>query len=355
MHRSSLPIKPIDTSKFFVVTMISNPQRYRVRYDLYRKFAKHVADSGASLMTVEVAYGDRPFEITEPGNPWNLQLRTKSEVWHKENALNLGVAHTPMRDFQQVAWIDADVDITRPDWVQETVQQLQHHDVVQLWSVANDLMPNLEPFRTYRSFCSCYQNSIRLDFDNIAGEPGVGSPLNPDGGVEGNGILQSKDVLQVPIGGYYGGTRPYWHSGFAWAMRRQAWDDLGGLIEHGVLGAGDHHMALALIGEAKRSMPGYISKAYLDLVMEWEARATRYIKRNIGVVPGLLNHFHHGPKIKRRYNARWNILKRHEFDPHYDLKRDSNGLWQLTDRNFRLRDDLRSYFSQRDEDSLEVG
>jgi hypothetical protein len=37
-----------------------------------------------------------------------------------------------------------------------------------------------------------------------------------------------------------------------------------------------------------------------------------------------------------------------------DIKRDWQGLWQLTDRKIRLRDELRAYFRSRDEDSTGV-
>jgi hypothetical protein len=37
-----------------------------------------------------------------------------------------------------------------------------------------------------------------------------------------------------------------------------------------------------------------------------------------------------------------------------DLKRDWQGLWQLTDPKVRLRDELRAYFRSRDEDSTEI-
>lgn len=35
--------------------------------------------------------------------------------------------------------MDADVQFSRADWAQETVQQLQHYHVVQMWSMCQDL------------------------------------------------------------------------------------------------------------------------------------------------------------------------------------------------------------------------
>lgn len=315
----------MDLSKFHVVTVISNPVRYRTRYDLYRRFAKHVADAGVQLTTVEIAFGDRPFEITEAGNPRHLQLRTFFELWHKENMINLGIAKLPA-DWEYVAWIDADVAFTRVDWPMETIHQLQHYMVVQMFQQCMDLGPNYEVIQQHNGFVwSYHQNDCKP----------------PQG---------------AGWGGYYGVERPkaFWHPGYAWAARREAIDHLGGLMDWPILGAADHHMALALIGEARRSVPGGISKRYLDEILEWQERADKFIQHDIGYVPGTINHFWHGKKKDRKYVERWDIITRNDFDPDTDLKRDWQGLWQLTDRKPKLRDEIRAYFRQRNEDSIDL-
>src|SRR6185312_15440002 len=123
-----------------VVTAISNTNRYRSRYELYREFEPYVLNSGGDLYTVEMAFGDRPHEVTVRTNPKHLQLFSSTELWHKENMINLGVARLPS-DWKYVAWIDADVSFTRHDWVKETLHQLQHYDVVQMFEDAYDLAP----------------------------------------------------------------------------------------------------------------------------------------------------------------------------------------------------------------------
>jgi hypothetical protein len=44
---------------------------------------------------VELAFGNRPFEVTDPDNPRHVQVRSGHELWHKENLVNLGVARLP--------------------------------------------------------------------------------------------------------------------------------------------------------------------------------------------------------------------------------------------------------------------
>jgi glycosyltransferase involved in cell wall biosynthesis len=272
-----------------------------------------VENAGAVLITVEAAFGNRPHAITEANNPHHLQLRTNTEIWHKENLINLGIERLP-QDWEYVAWIDADIQFADPNWVNETLNQLQHYDVVQMFSKAQDLGPRHEPFQVHNGFMYSYLNSL---CDN------------------------TKDYSQ-------------WHPGFAWAARRSAINALGGLIDIAILGAGDRHMAHALIGTVKKTIHSKLNQAYAKELILWENRAERYIRRNVGYVPGLILHYWHGKKRDRRYADRWKIIIDNNYNPHIDLKEDWQGLWQLTEHNFKLRDDIRAYFRSRNEDSIDL-
>lgn len=303
--------------KLHVVTCISNPIMYGTRYKLYKKFAQQVEDAGAILYTVEMAFGDRPFVLTSYDNPRHVQVRSFFELWHKENMLNLGIQALP-DDWDRVAWIDADVAFTNPDWVEQTIEQLEHYMFVQMFSHATDLSPRHEPMKTHKGFVYCYQQ-------------------NPD------------DFLAKKSKYAHG------HPGFAWAARREALDAVGGLIDWGILGAGDRHMACSLIGQVKSSFPDEVHRGYRQLALDWQARATKRIKKDIGYVAGTINHYYHGPKSARGYMSRWQILIKEQFNPLDDIFRDTRGLWQLEEHKAGLRDKVRRYFRSRFEDDTSEG
>jgi hypothetical protein len=314
----TVSIQPVD-APLYVIAPIINPSRYRSRYSLYREFEKYITGTGAILYTVEAAYGDRDFEITDAANPRHLRLRTNHEVWHKENLINIGVSRLPP-DWKYVAWIDADVQFARADIVAETIHQLQHFSVVQMFAQATDLGPRHEPLRSFDGFVSRWMKRI-----------------GPS----------------CPTAQQYGA----WHPGFAWACRRDAWDHLGGLIDFGIVGSADRYMACALIGEIAQSLSPEIVRHcpdYTEWCLEWQARAETCIKHNIGFVDGLLLHYFHGAKKNRGYINRSEMLWKNQFDPARDIKRDWQGLWQLTGQKIALRDQLRAYFRSRDEDSTEA-
>ncbi len=277
-------------------------------------------ESGVTLWTVEVAFGDRPFEITDSDHPCHLQLRSWDIIWHKENALYLLASRLPA-DWETLCWIDADVEFTARhgarNWVQETWHALQQYMVVQMFSHCIDLGPNGEHIQSHQGFNYAY--------------------------------LQGK-----PRGKCY----THWHPGYAWACRREAWDHMGGLIDTAILGSADHHMAAAWIGVAEETIHDQSSPAFMKPIKIFQERCERHLRRDVGYVPGTILHAWHGKKKDRRYIERWKGLVDHKFDPYTDLKRDFQGLWQYHDdgslRSIKLRDYIRQYMAARNEDSVDL-
>lgn len=312
-------------SRLHVVTAITNPVRYKSRPALYREFVKHIAaNPHATLWTAEAAFGERPFEVTEEGNPNHLQLRTRVEIWHKENLLNLLIEKILREtDAQYIAWVDADVHFARNDWAEETIEQLQHYDVVQMFSECRDLDSQYNPVP------DSFMNSMTYCW--LHGKAPVKSQLSPY-------------------------TRSAGHCGYAWAIRRDALEKIGGkLIDFAIVGSADYQMACALMGKASETLVAGAHSRYNERILEWEEKA-RELHRNVGYVPGLLLHNWHGRKSSRGYVWRNKILVEHQFNPDKDIGYDEQGLIKLnmdgSDRKILLRDALRHYFRSRNEDEL---
>lgn len=306
-HRSAPGLK-----NFYVIAPITNPARFASRYRLFEEFRARMLRDGINLFVVEVAFGDRAFECNA-----DLSLRTWDPIWQKERSINLAVQRLPS-DWEYVAWIDADVAFCRDDWAEETVHQLQHHQTVQMFQNALDMGPKGEVMQVHTGFAWCWRNKV-----------------------------PPKSAAFVQ--NYYN-----WHPGYAWAYRREAWEALGGLIDIAILGAGDHHMAHALLGHVHERTPSFVSPGYSVELEAWQRRAVTHIREDIGYVPGTLHHAFHGPKRKRFYQERWDIIRRHQFDPAVHLKPDAQGLWQLTHEGECLRQDLHDYTHARDEDDIRV-
>ena len=143
-----------------------------------------------------------------------------------------------------------------------------------------------------------------------------------------------------------------WHTGFCLSFRREVLDQTGGLLEVGVLGSGDHHCFSCIAGKGGETCNRQLHPNYRAAVLAWQDRATRFIQGDLGFVPGTIMHNFHGPKANRRYHTRWEILVRHQFDPLEDVTKNTQGVLELTSSKHGLRDDIRRYFDQRNEDGL---
>jgi hypothetical protein len=321
-----LPRSPHE--QLYVVTAVFNPRGFTSRYRLYRDFSPYVADSGAQLVTVELSFADRPFEVTVAGNPWHLQLRTSDFLWHKERLLNLGIQHLLriVPSAKYIAWVDADVTFSRRDWVDQTIKALNHHAIVQPFGEAINLGPDEQQIWACPSaFRKFYERGFHRD-----------PPL--------------------PWSAWGGG-----HPGLAWAARRETLDQLGGLIDFCIAGSGDTHMANALMGLPRSGVfnnPGAdsidrFSPGFIAGIERWAQRCQTYVRQNVGYVPGACLHHWHGKSEQRGYTKRWDIARYHQFDPAADLITDAQGCWRWSGANPRLEQDISRSLSSRNEDSID--
>lgn len=306
----------LDLSKFYVVTPYANFQRWRTRKENYLKFKEHMRRSGVKLITVELALGERPFEVINTDDPLDRGIRVWDEMWHKEAQVNYGIWNVVPPNWEYLAWVDCDVEFVQESkWAIETVQLLQEFQWIQMWETAVNLGPNGEALSTNHSFMSQY----------IRGRK------------------------------YNGKGYPYWHPGFAWAARREALEGVGGLMDFGVVGHGDHHMALALLGWLEPFFKKHpVSDAYKQLALGWQDRALDVVRKDVGFMPGTILHSWHGKKKDRRYEERLRNISPENFNPLTDILRGPNGMWRWSNLNSTLRDDHRTYFRGRNEDSNEA-
>jgi hypothetical protein len=305
-----------------VIAVISNPKEYKRRYELALKFIDHIIGFGVSLTVVECQIGQHPFHIPdkETSKYKVIRVRNNSEMWVKENLINIGIKSLPS-DAKYVAWIDADVEFENLKWVEQTIEALKENRIVQLFHTCSDLDPNKNILGVHKSFGFCFSKKI---------------------GKNTNCYLNSSKGVNF-------------HTGYAWAARLETVKELGGLFEHAIAGSSDRHMAYSFIGKIESSYPGNTSKAYINDLLSWSDRALRVVQGNIGYVHGNIFHYWHGKKADRKYQERWSIIKDNCFDPTKDLTKNEQGVLEWNEHaSEKMRKDMIDYFAQRNEDSNEL-
>jgi hypothetical protein len=303
-----------------VIGVLSNPARFHSRYRLAREWQEHMAATpNVKLHMVESAFGDRHHEVVD-GLDSVLRLRTSSEIWTKENMINLGVKSLLPVDWKYVAWVDCDTHFRDSSWAQETLHQLQHWPIVQPWMQCADL-------------------GFRGDIRNMDHSFGY---------LWHNGkIPEHHSKNKTPYEKF-----KYGHTGYAWACTRGFWEQVGGLMDWCILGSADHHMAWACVNKVDDTINGNCTPAFFRKAHEWQARAVRACHQQVSFVNGRIEHNFHGPKGRRGYRDRWKLLIEHAYNPDTDLMYDAQGMIQLVGKP-QLEQAIRMYNRSRGEDSIE--
>jgi hypothetical protein len=300
---------PIDDT-LHIIIVVSNICEYKKRWILANEFIYRMKDeTHIKLYVVELAYGTQKYQVTNPNNPNHLQLCTDIPLWHKENLINIGVRRLLPESWKAMAWIDADIEFDNPHWVQDTLKLLNRtFDVVQLGSHIVDLNQDGTTGYIYSGFGYQYNRNIP----------------------------------------YFLSENNSWQAGYAWACKRTAYEQLGGLYESSILGAGDLNISTSIFQNVLTNIPDTLDSEYKRSLLEYEKKAKGL---KLGYTPGIIKHHFHGSKEKRHYESRWNILVKHKYNPYTYVKHNSEGILvptELFPREMIL--DILNYFKSRDED-----
>ena len=228
---------------------------------------------------------------------------TKNNMWQKERMLNIGIESLPP-DVDAVAWLDADIVFTNPNWYEDTLKLLRTCPVVQLFQRVDYLGNNGDVIRR----CNSWANNYTC----------------------GN---QAKSHGQP---------------GFAWAARRDAIPD--GIYDKDIIGGGDCHLIASWLEETKWVERQYTSlkRPALDFA-NWKSKQLPRVQGRIGCVNGAAFHLYHGSRENRQYVDRLQILRNNNFDID-DIRIGDNGLWEWSSDKPGLHADVADYFHARKED-----
>jgi hypothetical protein len=302
------------------LTTYYNPAGYSKKLINYREFSKSLKAQNLKLLTVELAFGDSEFELSEEDADILIRYRTENKLWHKERLLNLGLGLLP-EDCDKVVWLDADILFFDPLWVEKTARLLEKYRIIQPFSFA-----------------------VRFPHDrNILSRRNINKIRRNDPAYQGfiYSFKQPRGALKVQ------------NSGLAWAGRRDIF------LRHGfydrlILGSGDKLMGGAFLGfrfaDEFQRFPGKM----IDHQNQWILKIHREVGGSVTYQDGVIGHLFHGTMTKRNYFERTNILKDNDFDPVKDIMPDSNGIWKWATDKTEMHHKIIDYFHSREEDAIPV-
>jgi hypothetical protein len=286
-----------------------NPCRYRSRGENYRRFRANVVQSGIPLLTVELAFGDAPFEFSAESDL--LQIRGSDVMWQKERLLQLGGEVLLHAGYRKLVMLDADVLFDDLSWPERVSRALDAVPIAQCFSVAEHH----------------YADQVQL-------QPSIAYAHLHEG------ITRS--------------VAP----GLAWGIRSEVFCEVG-LFEYCVVGGGDSALAHGALGLAHDSTAwdtnlrhrGFMrdpGPAMLAAYQAWARRLVRVTAGEFGYVDGKVISLPHGAKSARNYPARHRLLA--GFEPELEVTSIGGGPFVWTRAGAHRRDAVARYFFERDED-----
>lgn len=228
--------------------------------------------------------------------------------------------HLP-EDCDKITWLDADIIFCNSEWVDETRTLLGTYKVVQPYS-----------------FCAVLPRGVyAVNFDDLSFGHGEGEKLCSMGYTFAHfGQLRHPNGLGA-------------HTGYAWAARRSVFDQCG-FYDRLIFGGGDGLMAIAFFTGKFDPVYSYSEEMEEDLA-RWVREINGNIKRSIYYTGGEVLHLWHGAPRYRSYTPRYQILSKHNFNPHEDIRIGPTGCWEWATSKPALHRQVRRYFWLRNEDA----
>jgi hypothetical protein len=326
-------VGPAPSDPLWVVASYYNPAGYRRRLHNFRAFRRHLA---APLLVVELSRDGRG-ELDDGDADILVRLHGDDRIWQKERLINLGTALLPPH-VGYVAWVDADILFSDPDWPRRARAALDARDgMVQLFDRAVHLPETFDP-------------------------AGAGLPTGPVESPFLPGLSLARTLREdrfetlawdwakrqagVPVT-----SDSYSAQGFGWAARRETLMACG-LYDGNVIGGGDSIPVFAYPGQIDAFLTARpFTDAHGAHVRQWVARAgATGLLAHVDDIAQTAWHLWHGTIANRNYIGRYHVLVDHGFDPARDVVRDAGVPLRWTDPAGPMAQAVARYFFTRRED-----
>jgi len=303
----------------YAITTYFNSAKYQTKLNNYRLFRKHLA---VPLITVELSF-DGDFELAPKDADVVVQLHGGAVLWQKERLLNVALEHLPA-DCDAVAWIDNDVIFENNSWVNQTQQQLQKYQMVQLFSRSVDMKPGETDITAEPEY---YSQGLIARIES-----------------KGIGALERQSKYS------WGHPRREVMPGLAWSIRRDVIDQHG-FYDAMIMGAADRMLLHAAYGKISQ-VPTTVGMTELHFThyFDWAKPFYETVQGSVGYIDHVAYHLWHGDIPNRRYWDRHDAVVKLAFDPATDIIVGDNGAWHWARPQTELENYCISYFQQRLED-----
>lgn len=304
----------------WAITSFFNPMGYRRRLANFRQFRARL---GLPLVAVELGFGPE-FELQEGDAEILIQVRGGDVLFQKERLLNVARQALP-HACRKFAWVDSDLLFGVDDWAERASRLLDRFPIAQLFSRMH-YMPR------------------DVSAGDVSIEAAEHSRISLASAVPSG--LSAAECLDHANNREFGRYSP----GFAWAARREIFDEHG-FYDGCIVGGGDRAMACAYYGCFDHVIRRHcMHDRERERYLAWAKPFHDAVGGRVGFLDGDLFHLWHGALRDRKMHERHKGLSRFQFDPAADIAIGDQGGWRWNSSKPQMHDYVRGYFAGRNED-----
>jgi hypothetical protein len=278
----------------------------------------------------------------------HVKIKLKDVLWSKENLINIGFKNLPS-NWKYGSWVDRDIFFTNFNWAVETIEKLKTCDIMQPWSECICLTKNYKvdeecfglktrkdmkeknESRIFHGFCKSVKLFNRFKHDRFS----IHVPV----------YLEKCLTIPYPLIGEIG------FPGHAWAITRDFYEKINGLIDICILGESDRIIAKAIVQQKTNDV---IFELYKNKLPEYLKVLFEYFKGfenvKIDYLDNVILHYYHGTNENRNYGKRRDILLDFKYDPKKHIRYDERGVLEYTEEGKVMEQSVKDYFISRKED-----
>lgn len=317
-----------NSSDIWAVTTYFNPVKYKRRLMNYQLF-KYRLD--IPLLTIELST-DHSFDLSEGDADILLKISEGDVMWQKERLFNLALNHLPQH-VSKIIWMDADIVFPDAGWSERVSLALEKSPVVQPFSFVRHMTP---------------EDTSNEKMKN------------------GNGLYKKAKAHEIGVAHLWKNGQPtrfgrqkylttqdyrYSAAGIAWATTRKFITDYG-FFDECIVGSGDSAFWAGISGDTDYFVSTSRNQRVVDSWEDWKSPASVLTATDIGYTEDWVLNLWHGNYRNRQYGTRWEILRKHDFDPKNDLRISDQGAWVWNTEKYDLHREVYDYFKSRNEDEF---